>query len=623
MKELFLSECRRFRTLALVAAAVLLVILQLTIRMANPLQQRWQAQLVMMLPIAAIGLAFAVVQFNGYRQPSRWLWLMHRPLARGRIFGALALASLVLLSVAVGLPLLLALAGTDYFTGDTVDTRHYLIPLHLLITSYTAWLGGCYLMLCGRRSAFVVLFVPAALAWHLASGGALLAPEAIGLALMAALAYTAFKPDRTGPPAGAGAHLATAIPLVLGFYLLMLWGGSTAFQAGQMLLGVNPLNSRVAPVGGYRELVRASGNDNLQRALAASSDPRAAHWRRQLALLEVGKVQPEGRDHPVRGAIANLDTTQWGDPKRNIAWTFNHDRMLYEGRDMHTDAPRGWFGMGGVGDLRPFDSPALIVGKFFMTEQGLLQLDSESGRADTLVTVRGAEKLTGGVQEVGRQPFLLTNQRLIAFRRPAPGAAQARAPAALEELYSVPLPGPFGDLNRVDVARLLDGTLLSFNFGRRMVNGETGSRQQVLFVDALGRATPVASRLVKHDFPLLFEHKDWWLSPVANAVVTLPERLLDKGLIEDAPGTPVQARPPAVVAAALAAALLSAALAAWRLRRSGGPCQPMRYRLAWTVAALVLGPPCAAALWVLAPRAIPAAAAAAEARATHPVPAAA
>lgn len=601
MKELFLSECRRFRNLALVAAAVLLVLLQLALRMANPLQQRWQLQMMMFLAIAVMGLAFAVVQFNGYRQPSRWLWLMHRPLARGRIFGALALASLILLTVAVGLPGLLAVAGADYYTGDTVDARHYLIPLHLLLASYTAWLAGCYLTLCGRRSAFVVLFVPSVLVLHLASGAALLAPAVIGLAAMAALAYTAFQPDRTAPPAGAGAHLATAIPLVLGFYLLMLWSGSTVFQVGQMLLGVNPLNSKVAPAGGYRELVRSSGGDNLQRALAVSSDPRAAHWRRQLALLEVGKVQPQGREHPVRGQIANLDVTQWGDSKRNIMWTFNHDRMLYEGRDMHTDAPRGWFGVGGVGDLRPFDSPPLIVVKSFMTQQRLFGVESESGRTYTLFAVSGAEKLTGGVQEVGRQPFVLTNQRLIAFRR------QATPQAPLEEAYSLPLPGPFGDLNRVDVARLLDGTLLSFNFGRRMVDGETGSRQQVLFVDALVRVTPVASRLVEHDFPLLFEHKHWWLSPVANAVLTLPERLLDRGLIEDAPGTPVQARPPAVVAAALAAALLSAALAAWRLRS-----QPMRYRLAWTVAALVLGPPCAAALWVLAPRAIPAAAPAAE-----------
>ncbi len=614
MKELFLGECRRFRNAALIAAAVHLVLLQLATRLADPLQQRWQVQAVFLVACAVAGLAFSVVQFNGYRQPSRWLWLMHRPLARGRIFCALALASLVLLAFAIGLPVLLAVVGSDWLTGSTVDTRHYLIPLHLLVASYTAWLGGSYLVLCGRRSAFVILFVPAVLVCHLASGAALLLPALAGLAMTAALAYTVFKPDREALPATAGGQLAAAIPLVLGFYLLLLWGGSTLFQTGQMLLGVNPLNSPVPPAGGYVELVRTHGSGNLQRALAASSDPRAAHWRRQLNLLDVGKVQPEGHAHPVRGQIANLEPTQWGDSKRNTMWTFNHDRMLYEGRDAHTGAPRGWFGTGGVNDPRPFDSVAFIAEKFFMTRERLMQVEPESGRLDTLVRVRAPETLTGSIQEVGRQPFVLTNRRLIALRRPAPGQAAAGTP--LEELYSVPLPGPFGDLNRVDVARLLDGTLLSFNFGRRMVDGGTGSRQQVVFVDAAGRVTPVASRPVGHDFPLLFEHKDWWLSPLANAVLTLPERLLDKGTIADAPGDAAAARPPAVVAAAIVAALLSAALAAWRLRG-----QPGRRRLAWCAAALLLGPPCAAALWVLAPRrvVIPAT----HATLAQPVPAAA
>lgn len=593
MKELFLSECLRFRTLALIACAVHLVLLQLAARMANPLQQDWRVQSLFLAVGALAGLAFAVVQFSGYRQPSRWVWLMHRPLTRGRIFGALSLASLALLVFVITLPALLVLAGLDYYTGRTVDTRHYLIPLHLLLAGFTAWFGGAYLMLCGRRAAFVVLFVPIVLVGHLASGIALLAPALIGLASMAALAYTSFKPDRTAPPAGPGQAVA-AIPLVLGFYCLMLWGGSFGFQYGQMLFGVHPLNRAAPPAGGFTELVRADGGENLRRALAASSDPRAAHWRRQLVLLDVGKVQPEGRQHPVRGQIANLDRTQWGDGQRNIVWTFNHDRMLFEGRDMRTDAARGWFGLGGMDELRPFDSVPVMPGKFLVTRQGLLQFDADTGRAHTLLRVGAPETLTGGLQEVGRQPFVLTNQRLIALRRPL----DPQAP--LEQHYSVPLPGPFRDLARVDVARLLDGTLLSFNFGRNMSDGETASRQHVVFVDPSGRARPVVSRAIAHDFPLLFEHKDWWLSPVAKAVLDLPARLLDKGLIEDAPGTPPLVRPPTVIAAALAAALLSAALAAWRLRG-----QPPRRRLAWSLAALVLGPPCVAALWLLAPRTVP------------------
>ena len=94
MKDLFLSECRRFRTLALVAAAAHLLLQLLAARMTEPLQLRFHEQMIFLIASALCGAAFAVVQFQTHRQPSRWLWLLHRPLPRSRIFGALSLASL-------------------------------------------------------------------------------------------------------------------------------------------------------------------------------------------------------------------------------------------------------------------------------------------------------------------------------------------------------------------------------------------------------------------------------------------------------------------------------------------------------------------------------------------------
>lgn len=596
MKELFLSECLRFRPLVLAAAAVHLILQLLAARTIQPLQMDWQVQTLFLGATALAGLAFAVVQFHAHRQPSRWVWLMHRPLPRKRIFGALALASLALLAAAIGLPALLTVLGADRFTGQTVDARHYLIPLHLVLAAYTAWLAGAYLMLCGRRSAFVVLFVPGLLVWHLASGIALFVPALLGMAMMAALAYSAFKPDRTAAPSSTAGRLAAGIPLVLGCYVVLLWGGSLAYQSGQMLLGVHPYG-QAEPTGGYSELIRTDPRGNLQRALAAAQDPRAAHWHRQLALIDVGKIGPDRRQHPVRGQIANLGTTKWFDPQSNIAWTFNHDRMLYEGRDQLTDAPRGWFGPDGMNTLRPFDSVPMMPGKFLMTRQTLLQRDPDATAMHRVVAVSAPETLTGALKEIGRQSFALTSHRLVAYRQPA----KPRAP--LEEAWSVVLPGPFSDLERVDIARLLDGTLLSFNFGRRMNDGQAASRQVVLFVEMAGGAQTISERALTHDFPLLFAHKNWWLSPLSHAVLALPERLLDKGMIQDAPvaASETPARPAPVVAAALIASVLAAAFAAWRLRG-----HPRRFRLAWTVAALVLGPPCAAALWVLAPRSHPA-----------------
>lgn len=594
MKDLFLAECRRFRKPALVGAAVHLMLLLLASRIAEPLIDFWKVQAVFPLLQALAALSFAVYQFGSYRQPSRWVWLMHRPLPRGRIFAALALAALFLIVAVIGLPLLLAVAGTDHLSGRTVDLRHYLLVPYCVMAAASAWLAGAYLMLCGRRAGWVVLAVPFLLMAHMASSAAMLLPGLASVALMAGLAYSSFAPDRSAPPTTPGLTLLAAVPLVLGCYFVLLWGGSLGFQYGQMLLGVHPLNRAAPPAGGFTELARSDSAASLQRVLALASDPRAAHWRRQVALSGAARISPTLREHPVRQQLANPATLRWGDTEHRIVWTFNHDRMLFEGRDLHTDAPRGWYGQGGMGDLRPFSSVPVMEGRFILTRRQLVAHDPLTRRTRHLLSLPASETLAGLPQAIGMQQFVLTNRRLLAYREPAePGAP-------LEQVYGVALPGPLSDLQRVDVARLLDGTLLSFNFGRKMVDGQAGSRQHLLFVDAAGQARSIAIRALGHDFPLLFEHKAWWLSPLCDALLSLPERLLDTGRIADAPGLSQHpagaARPPAVLAAALLAALLSAGFAWWRLRRAAA-----RTRLAWTACALLLGPPCAACLLILRP----------------------
>jgi hypothetical protein len=592
MKDLFFAECRRFRNLAIIGALVHLMLLLLASRLTEPLMQRWQPQSLIPALHALAALALAVYQFGTHRQPSRWVWLLHRPLPRGRIFAALALAALAVIVVVIGLPLLLSIAGTDRLSGRTVDLRHYLAVPYCVLVAANAWLAGTYLMLCGRRAACVVLAVPFILMAHASSAASLLLPGLLSVAVMTALAYSTFAPDRTAPPRGAAGMAAAALPLVLGCYFVLLWGGSLGFQYGQMLAGVHPLNRAVPPAGGYTELVRSDSPANLQRMLAASSDPRAAHWRRQVALSGSASVTPMLDAHPVRQELGNSNSLQWSDGELKIIWSFNHDRMMYEGRDMHTDAPRGWYGQGGMNDPRPFESVPVMDGRFISTRHHLVAHEDYSRRTRTLLALPATETLAGRTKEIGMLQFLLTNRRLVAYREPVDAAAP------LEEVYSVALPGPFSDLARVDVARLLDGTLLSFDFGRRMVDGQAGSTQQLVFVDAAGKAHTIATRTLGHDFPLLFEHKAWWLSPLCHALLSLPERLLDTGRIEDAAASPASARPPAIIAAALLAALLSGGFAWWRLRDAAP-----RSRAAWSAAALLLGPPCVACLLILRPQA--------------------
>lgn len=602
MKELFLAECRRFRNAALMFAAAHLCLQFFVSRIVDVLQMEWGNQVVALALYLLSGLGFALYQFGSWRQPGRWLWLLHRPLSRSAIFGAIALASTALILFAVGLPALITVLAKQFLGAGAVDLRHYLLVLHLVLLTINAWLCGAFVVITGRRSAIVIVVLPYLLLAHLASGFAMLLPALLCTALLAFIVHGAFKPDRLSPPRSGAALLATALPLLLGFYLALAAVGSTAYQLGQMAADVHPLNRAVPPAGGHTELVRADGRAAFLAGLAASSDPRAAQWRRQIPLLEVADIEPAERQYPVRHQIGNQGQLIFKDMRSHVEWSFSHDAMLFHGRDMYTAEHRGWLGARGLADRTPFAAVPVLAAKGIMTPQQYFGFDSETQKLRQLIGLQAPETLAGAAREAGGRLYLLTNQRLLAFAKPA---ADQSGGALGTQLFSVPLPGPFNDLDRIDIATLLDGTLLSFNPGRHMVDGESGATQVVMFIDPAGAATVVARRPLAHDFALLFEHKDWWLSPLLHAAAALPEVLLDKGIVLDAglqhySNQLHRPRPLLVVLAALVMQLLSAGAAwAWLGSTKASP----RRRAAWTAVCALLGAPALLALILLQPRA--------------------
>ncbi|MCC6071151.1 hypothetical protein ACFSQU_16560 [Massilia sp. GCM10020059] len=597
MRDLLLSECRRFRNAALIFAGVHLLLQLFVHRMTDLLQSRWELHLLVLSVYMLAGLAFALYQFGSYRQGGRWIWLLHRPLPPRAIFAAVGLAASALILFAVGLPALLAVAGNDLLSSRTVDARHYVLVLHLVMLTLSAWLAGSYVILNRSRSAIVILLVPVLLVGHLASGFTMLLPAVLCVALLAFTASGAFKPDRMVPPSNPAMVAATAAPLMLGFYFVLLWGGSLVYQNAQIALGIHPLNIPAPPAGGFTESTRAEGKDLFLLGLSASHDPRAPQWRRQVPLLDVANFEPSGKQFPVRHQVSNLDTLQWVDGKRRIEWTFSHDTMRFHGRDTFTSHDRGTLGLRGIGDNQPFPAvPILPEGDYILTPQQLYRFDADSGAIDQLISLRAPETLARTPKLVGERLYVITNYRLIAYQRPAEDAA-----GPLQEAYSVKLPGAFSDLDRIDIAGLLDGSLISFSFGRSMIDGAGEAAQTIMLVDASGRASVVAKRQLAHDFTPLFEHHAWLVSPVLHAVHALPDALLDTGGIRDdgQSGNARQLwypRPPLAQAAAALLSALSAAGAWFWLRRSR--VAPKR-KAAWIAACLLLGPPALLCLMVL------------------------
>jgi hypothetical protein len=597
MIELFLSELRRFRNAAAIYFAASLVLITVLNQMLDIANEQRELHVMVLLMYALSGAGFGLYQFGSYRQPSRWIWLQHRPLHRARILAGIALASALLIALAMALPLFLALGLQDHFTQRVVDTRHYAGVAYLALSTLSAWLAGAYIMLHRSRWAFVILVLPILLTMHLATYTTVLALALGCNAVLLFLVYTVFRPNRMAS-GDAVATAASAAPLQLSFYIALLWGGSMLFQVCQMMVGVHPLSAEQPRAGGLVEARRFDAREALAAGLVGAADPRAAGWSAALTRQNTAGLGPTVRQYAVRDLVSTRGRMQF-DLDEHV-WTFSHQRMMYSGRHRRLGTSGGWLGAGGIKDATPFDSQPVIMADnrrngYLVTAHDMYEVLKEGGRLRHVLHVDGAEQLGGGIALLGGRTALLTNRRVVLLQdsggQPAP-------------LATVALPVLFGDLERVEAAQVADGTLLSFIGGYRRYDGFPAAPQVTYLVDADGRVTELKRRELAHDFPVLFEHKDWWLSPVLHALVTLPEILIDKGVVPDHGASRfaplLQPRPASVWTAMIALALASLLGAAWWTHRARlGP----HARLAWCLASLLLGVPALLSLMVLQPRA--------------------
>ncbi|WP_160154318.1 hypothetical protein [Microbulbifer sp. ALW1] len=604
MKDLYFSELRRFRWLALAAAVVNLLLLVFLNRVTNLLQMSFLEALPMLFIFMSVGLVLAIAQVGSYRKPSQWTWLMHRPLAPSRIFGALALSALTLLTVAISLPMLALVIGTDVMTTRVVDLRHYLLIAHLLGFTMMAWMAGAHACVSRSRAAIAIFFAPLVLSLHLVSTIALLVPVMLTLVWLGYITLRSFRANREAPIQGIATLLATALPLQLGLFLFCAVIFRFLFVTGGILLGVDPLNTDYPPKGGLIETERSEPHEEIALGLVNSEDPRASSWQTQLPLLEPTRFGPWLKRFPLHQQLSNFQLpTGWYDKERKIDWTFSHDEMLFIGRDPESGTTKGVFGRGGANETTPFLAvPVATDEGDLLTPHTLYGIDDDTQTVEQRLALQMSEKeqFTAMPQRAFDRVLILTNQRLIVLREDHRAAANIKP---LLSDWAIELPRGSQNLESVTLAELMDGWLVSFVYGNGMrqigfsqFNTTASPWQQVLFVDADGNGRVVGEREINPDFPVL-QRTYWWVSPVMDLVRTMPEMALDKGLTWPMTVT-IFPRAPALYTA-LVLILLSTGAAWWWIR---GTRMPVGRRRVWLVNCALIGLPALLSLFLLEPR---------------------
>jgi hypothetical protein len=587
MKDLFNAELRRFLPWAGVYAAVHQAILMFLTRVADLAQQPDEVYLVFAAVYALSGLLLGLYQMGGYRRPNAWLNLLHRPLPPWRIALALLGAGAALLALAVLVPLLATAAWQEAMTPRVLDLRHWLLCGAALLLTLAGYATGAAAILLPRRAALAPLAFLMLLPAAYATGMGALGLQTLVLAWLLLLVLAAFKPDVERLPGGAGAWL-LAVPMQVMMWLLLVLAGFGA-ELLWIAQGTHPNNLASAPAGSAKQADNAEGTDLIVAGLANSVHPDAPLWREQAAISEIATFGVGIPVSPAWHELTNRAPMEFDDEERRIRWVFSHDLGKFVGYGL---ADRQRVGeLGAAGDAR-FPSPPLPVGGGLLAGRDTVhQFDAETQRVLPRIQLPEGEFIAG-VRYDGER-LAVMSQRALYFHD---ARAMRQGEGLLGAGLRVPLPGPTGNLQRVDVMELLDGYLVSFTMTRLRHNGRGDSFQQLRKVDEAGVVTDVARRELATGYGPLFTWQTWWLSPLIKSSLEAVRPVLSAPQAQAMVAPPP--RPRLVNGVALGLMLLSLAVGAWRVRRTA--LSP-RAKLAWCVACAVVGLPALMALWRLAP----------------------
>jgi hypothetical protein len=590
MIDLFKGELLRFRPWAAAAFLANLAVLGFLSRMVDLAQQPIFVYQIFAAVYAAAGALLGMYQMGSYRKPNQWLNLLHRPMHRLQVAGGLTGAGALLLLLAVAVPILLVAAYQHGLTARVVDTRHWLLPVAAWLIAVSGYLAGAYAMVGNRRYSFAAFLLPNLFLYAQASGVAMLGVQCVVIAFLAAMLAIAFTPDPATQPRNPAAVLAIALPVQLGAYFLA-WMLGYGVEVAWTLAGTHPLNMPAPPKGGYIEADRAEGKDMLLLGIAGSRDPEAAQWREQIALSDVYTAYPL-RNLPVQGSLTNLAPMEFGDGDNNLFLVYSHDRARFVTRGLRDQRRIGELGVGE--EQAAFPAPTMPYGTSYLyNARAAYQYDSEQQRMFERIRLPRGEVMASPPEPAGDNLLVLSDRAAYFY----PGREAMNGLDLLQPLMRVAMPGPVGNLGRMDVVELLDGYLVSYTYTWGVWSGELQHPyQQVLRVDGKGHAREVARRALSIDLPLLYTNRNTWLSPVLRALCLGAQDLFEA---DDPLRAKPEPMPAPVLWLAAACCLLSLLGAVWL---SGRQAHSTRGRWAWVLLCGVVGLPALASLWLMYPR---------------------
>lgn len=529
MFDLFKSEFKRFRLVALIAFLVLMsgwIFYGKMLSILNPIEIN---HFILMLSALGGGIGVGAVQMWLHTRKNHWTYLVHRPMPMAKIHFALSAAAIAIITLGFILPFFIVVTYLDIMTNNAVDLRHYLTSLNMLFIAISAYFITSYVMLSASKLTVISLWMIT----YIISRQNTEASVVIFIALIFAvlsfyMAHNAFKIDRTQLSSKKPMIVLASLSMQPLLFVLLIMAQAVYYHLPLAITKSHP--SKDLSRDTQFAFERLESLQQFEKIIANSDSPMTQSLARQLPLAQFEHTWLLNKNRTVKDQIFNADRSYSMWTSEMDSWVFSHDEMVFKGRNYLNDKLVGYLTNQGFVDsldkVTPQSRfefvPNIINDQLIYTQNKLFKVDFELQTITKLFQAPANEKLLGNPVNIFDLSILRTNKALLLFDKT--DAMTADKPIA--PLHRVDYPIASENYVTVKISQMTDGYLVMFTSDHFYGFEQGGS--ELIYVEHEGQISSIAKiDFDQYHFPRLLSEQFFTLSPiVANVIDFTLGRLL-------------------------------------------------------------------------------------------------
>ena len=521
MFDLFKSEFKRFRLVALIAFLVLMsgwIFYGKMIAILNPIEVN---HFILMLSALGGGIGIGAVQMWLHTRKNHWTYLVHRPMPMAKIHFALSAAAIAIITLGFILPFFIVVTYLDVMTNNAVDLRHYLTSLNMLFIAISAYFITSYVMLSASKLTIISLWMVTYIISRQNTEASVIIFIALIFAVLSFyMAHNAFKIDRTQLSPKKPMIVLASLSMQPLLFVLLIMTQAVYYHLPLVITKSHP--SKDLTLDTQFAFERIESQQQFEKLLANSDSPLAKSLTRQLPLAQFEGTRLLTKEPTVKGQLFNADRSyEMWDSEMN-SWVFSHDEMVFKGRNFLNDQLVGYLTNQGFVDsldkvtpqTRFEFVPNIINDQLIYTQNKLFKVDFELQTVTKLFQTNSDEKLLGSPVNVFDLSILRTNKALLLFNKT--DAMIADTP--IKPLHRVDYPIASENHVTVKLSQMTDGYLVMFT-SDHFYGFEIGG-SELVYVPHDGASKRIANiSFDEYHFSRLLSEQFFTLSPVVANVI--------------------------------------------------------------------------------------------------------